>query len=66
MPWYWGIWAAAVIKEGLVVASRGLKVSMALISPVSATTTVISRNCSSRLLLILPSLGLALRGTLAT
>ena len=45
MPWYWGIWAAAVISDGLVVASRGLKVSIAWMSPVSATTTVISRNC---------------------
>ena len=45
---YSGIWAALAIRLGLVVASRGLNRRMASKSPVSATTTVISRNCSRR------------------
>src|SRR5208283_1487046 len=47
-PWYWGICAALSKSEGLVVVSRGLYWAIDSISPVSATTTVIERNCSSR------------------
>ena len=35
------ICAAAMMSDGFVVASRGLNLRMALMSPVSATTTVI-------------------------
>ena len=47
-PLYWGIWAAFSRSDGLVVVSRGLYWAIDSISPVSATTTVIERNCSSR------------------
>jgi hypothetical protein len=40
MGWYCGSCAAAVISEGLVVASCGRNFSIESISPVSATTTV--------------------------
>ena len=44
--WYSGICAAAVMSEGLVVASRGVNLRMEWMSPVSATTTVICFSCS--------------------
>ena len=50
MGWYCGICAAAVISEGLVVASWGRNFSIASMSPVSATTTVYWRNWSSMFL----------------
>ena len=47
----WTLLAAAVVmSEGLVVASLGLNFSIASMSPVSATTTVISRSCSNNVL----------------
>src|SRR5262245_28182069 len=46
---YSGIWAAAVMSDGFVVASRGLNSLIELMSPVSATVTVILVNCSSKL-----------------
>ena len=42
------ICAAAMMSDGLVVASRGLNLRIALMSPVSATTTVICESCSRR------------------
>ena len=45
--WYSGICAAAVINDGLVVASRGVNLRMEWMSPVSATTTVTAFSCSS-------------------
>ena len=48
IAWYCGICDAAVISDGLVVASRGVNFSIASISPVSATTTVIAFSCSSK------------------
>ena len=41
---YSGICAAAVMSDGLVVASRGLNFSIDFRSPVSQTTTVIALN----------------------
>src|ERR1041385_4641287 len=45
---YSGICAAAVISDGLVVASRGVNFLIELRSPVSHTATVIEFSCSSR------------------
>jgi len=45
--WYSGIWTALRMRLGLVVASSGLKAFMAAKSPVSATTLVCWRSCSS-------------------
>jgi len=47
-PLYWGICAALSKSEGLVVESRGRYWAIDSISPVSATTTVIERNWSSK------------------
>ena len=46
MSRYASICAAAVISDGFVVASRGLNVSIDLMSPVSATTTVMAASWS--------------------
>src|SRR5208282_2119519 len=45
---YSGIWAAAVISEGLVVASRGFHCSIEWRAPVSATVTVMVLSCWRR------------------
>ena len=42
------IWAAAMMSDGFVVASRGLYLRIALMSPVSETTTVIWESCSRK------------------
>ena len=39
------------IKDGLVVASLGVKLLIASTSPVSATTTVIEESCSRRVVM---------------
>src|SRR6201995_6093642 len=47
MSEYSGICAAAAMSDGFVVASCGLNSLMALKSPVSETTVVMLRSCSS-------------------
>src|SRR4051812_21515697 len=63
---YSGICAAAVISDGLVVASRGLSFLIELKSPLSATTTVIAASCCSSVCVIAfswfwPGSGIGLR-----
>ena len=47
MGWYSGMPAAAAMSEGFVVESCGLYCLIALMSPVSETTVVMLRSCSS-------------------
>ena len=58
MSAYSFIWAAAVISDGFVVASRGLNFSIEWMSPVSATVTVTLLSCSSTLAILTVPLNL--------